>query len=306
MGTIKINNQSISKLYLGNIAVKRAYSNGSIVYDTGVKPTPKPCFEVVDTITNASGKYVDVYAKDTQKWYKKNNLNQYEEYCIVDEVADLSTLTYYTGKLAVCSGDDHEYKWNGSSWIDLGSCGRTCVYEGGDGEIYKMDVGYNWGYKFKAVLRAKKSSDYSDGVPIQNSSTKGRSTSPIELGWNSNGFYLDRHNPQGTSNYNCGTTDFDKRTYNWGCLNNYTNQVLDFELQFDVVSVKNTGGQTIASQGNGFSSISAWYGGLYYGTIGVNSSIGSKLYSFKIYNEDGGLIHDFIFRINNFQNNLGC
>ena len=99
MGTIKINNKSISKLYLGNIAVKRAYSNGSIVYDTGVQPTPKPCFEVVDTITNASGKYVDVYAKDTQKWYKKNNLNQYEEYCIVDEVADLSTLTYYTGKL---------------------------------------------------------------------------------------------------------------------------------------------------------------------------------------------------------------
>ena len=298
MGTIKINNQSISKLYLGNISVKRAYSNGSIVYDSSVAPTPQPCFEVVDTITNASGKYVDVYAKDTQKWYKKNNLNQYEEYGIVDEVADLSTLTYYTGKLAVCSGDDHEYKWNGSSWIDLGSCGRTCVYEGGDGDIYKMDVGYHWGYKFKAVLRAEKSSDYSDGVPIQNESTKGRSTSPIELGWNSNGFYLDRHNPQGTSNYNCGTTDFDKRTYKWSCLNNYTNQVLDFELQFDIVSVKNTGGQTIASQGNGLSSISAWYGGLYYGTIGVNSSIGSKLYSFKIYNEDGGLIHDFIFRIN--------
>jgi hypothetical protein len=294
---IKINNQSIAKLYLGNIAVVRAYSNGSIVYDSSVTPTPQPCFEVVDTITNASGNYVDVYATDTQKWYKLNNLGQYEEYGVVGEAYDLSTLTYYTGKLAVCTEDDHEYKWDGSTWIDQGDCGRTCVFKGGNGASYRMDVGYYFGYKSKAVLRVKKSTDYSDGVPIQGGSSHGNGTSPIELGWYSKGFFLDRHNNSNTSTYLCNTTDYDKRTYKWNCLGSYKNDVLDFELSFDFVTVK-WGNTSIASQGSGYANITSWYKGLFYGSLVLSSTNNASLYSFKVYNEDGVLVNDCVFRIN--------
>ena len=140
MGTIKINNKSISKLYLGNIAVKRAYSNGSIVYDTGVQPTPKPCFEVVSKISQASGDYVDVYVKGESKWYKKNNLNKYEKYGVIEYVTDFSPITYYTGKLVILLTNNHEYKWNGSEWIDLGAKinvgGNQFEYIQGNGESY--------------------------------------------------------------------------------------------------------------------------------------------------------------------------
>ena len=139
MGTIKINNKSISKLYLGNIAVKRAYSNGSIVYDTGVQPTPKPCFEVVSKISQASGDYVDVYVKDSEKWYKRNNLNKYEKYGVIEYITDFSSITYYTGKLVILLTNNNEYKWNGSEWINIGvkiSVGEQYEYIQGNGESY--------------------------------------------------------------------------------------------------------------------------------------------------------------------------
>jgi hypothetical protein len=294
---IKINNQSIAKLYLGNIAVVRAYSNGSIVYDSSVTPTPQPCFEVVDTITNASGNYVDVYATDTQKWYKLNNLGQYEEYGVVGEAYDLSTLTYYTGKLAVCTEDDHEYKWDGSTWIDQGDCGRTCIFQGGNNGTYKMEFGYYWNYHYEATLRTKKTSNYSDGVPIQTGSSHGSCTSPIELGWHQSGFFLDRHNPKGTSTYECNNTDFDKRTYKWNCLGSYTSTWLDFVLQFDSVYVKRNG-TTVASSTGAWSSITAWYTGLYYGSIQLNSSNKASISSLIIRDENNNIKHNYIFRVN--------
>lgn len=137
--SIKINDKYIQKILLGSTPVQRIYQSGSIVYEAGVKPTPQPCFEVVNKISQASGDYVDVYAKDTQNWYKRNNLNKYEKYGVIEYVTDFSSITYYTGKLVILLTNNHEYKWNGSEWIDLGIktyVGDQYEYIQGNGESY--------------------------------------------------------------------------------------------------------------------------------------------------------------------------
>ena len=133
--SIKINDKYIKKILLGSTPVQRIYQSGSIVYESG----SVPCFEVVDAISEASGDYVDVYVKNKSKWYKKNNLNQFEEYGLMPNVTDLSSTTYYTGKLVILSTDSHEYKWNGSEWIDLGATthvGDQYEYVQGNGTSY--------------------------------------------------------------------------------------------------------------------------------------------------------------------------
>lgn len=137
--SIKINDQYIQKILLGSTPVQRIYQSGSIVYDAGVQPTPQPCFEVVSKISQASGDYIDVYVKGESKWYKRNNLNKYEKYGLMPAVTDLSSTTYYTGKLVILSTDSHEYKWNGSEWIDLGATthvGEQYEYVQGNGTSY--------------------------------------------------------------------------------------------------------------------------------------------------------------------------
>jgi hypothetical protein len=61
------------------------YRNNAIVFYkvSGESPTPeyKVCFAVVDDITQyQETEFEDVYDNATDKWYKLNNLNQYEEY----------------------------------------------------------------------------------------------------------------------------------------------------------------------------------------------------------------------------------
>ena len=178
--SIKINNKYIQKILLGSTPVQRIYQSGSIVYETGGSK-PQPCFEVVSTISQASGNYVDVYVKGESKWYKKNNLNKYEEYGLMPTVSDLSSTTYYNGKLVVLSTDSHEYKWNGSEWIDLGNAGTfrdIIVYDGGvNGGYYPIEFGYYWGNRYKMVIKCKRSSAYSSELIISNSTSLG-STSP--------------------------------------------------------------------------------------------------------------------------------
>lgn len=46
-----------------------------------------------------------MYDKATEKWFKLNNLNQYEEYGVYGEGRNI---TYYEGKLTIDEGDDGE------------------------------------------------------------------------------------------------------------------------------------------------------------------------------------------------------
>lgn len=105
--------------------VIKVYRNNAIVFYkvSGGSPTPeyKVCFAVVYDITQyQETEFEDVYDKATKKWYKLNNLNQYEEYGIYGNGKDI---TYYNGKLTIDNG--YEYEWNGSEWVNVGEVTGT-------------------------------------------------------------------------------------------------------------------------------------------------------------------------------------
>ena len=115
---IKYNNSNINDWNFGDSNIVKVYHNGAVVYykfDTESQQF-KVCFAVVEDITQYhETEFEDVYDKATVKWYKLNNLNQYEEYGVYGSGRNI---TYYNGKLTVDNG--YEYEWNGSSWVNLG------------------------------------------------------------------------------------------------------------------------------------------------------------------------------------------
>lgn len=113
------NNSTINEWYFNDQELIKVYKNGAICYYKivgGATPSQEPCFAVVDDITQYSDtEFIDVYDKATEKWYKLNNLDQYEEYGIYGEGRNI---TYYEGKLTIDNG--YEYEWDGSEWDNLG------------------------------------------------------------------------------------------------------------------------------------------------------------------------------------------
>lgn len=122
---IKYNNNTIFDWNFDTSNVIKVYRNNAIVFYkvSGGSPTPeyKVCFAVVDDITQyQETEFEDVYDKATKKWYKLNNLNQYEKYGIYGEGRNI---TYYNGKLTIDNG--YEYEWNGSEWVNVGEITGT-------------------------------------------------------------------------------------------------------------------------------------------------------------------------------------
>lgn len=117
---IKYNNNTIFDWNFDTSNVIKVYRNNAIVFYkvSGGSPTPeyKVCFAVVDDITQyQETEFEDVYDKATKKWYKLNNLNQYEKY---GAYGNGRSVTTYKGKLTI--DDGYEYEWNGSEWVNLG------------------------------------------------------------------------------------------------------------------------------------------------------------------------------------------
>lgn len=82
---IKYNTKTINDWNFGASNVIKVYRNNAIVFYkfSGESPTPewKVCFAVVDDISQYTDReFEDVFDNATEKWYKLNNLNQYEEY----------------------------------------------------------------------------------------------------------------------------------------------------------------------------------------------------------------------------------
>lgn len=122
---IKYNNNTIFDWNFDTSNVIKVYRNNAIVFYkiTSGSQTPqyKVCFAVVDDITQyQETDFEDVYDKATNKWYKLNNLNQYEKYGVY---GDGRNITYYKGKLTIDNG--YEYEWNGSEWVNLGEVTGT-------------------------------------------------------------------------------------------------------------------------------------------------------------------------------------
>lgn len=113
------NNSTINEWYFNDQELIKVYKNGAICYYKivqGATPSQEPCFAVVDNIQSYSDtEFIDVYDKATEKWYKLNNLDQYEQYGVYGEGRNI---TYYEGKLTIDNG--YEYEWDGSQWDNLG------------------------------------------------------------------------------------------------------------------------------------------------------------------------------------------
>lgn len=123
--SIYFNNSSINDWNFDTSNVIKVYRNNAIVFYkvSGGSPTPeyKVCFAVVYDISQYTDReFDDVYDKATKKWYKLNNLNQYEKYGIYGEGRNI---TYYNGKLTIDNG--YEYEWNGSEWVNVGEITGT-------------------------------------------------------------------------------------------------------------------------------------------------------------------------------------
>ena len=118
---IKYNSKTLNDWYFADDNIIKVYHNGAVVFykvssSSGSTPTFNVCYAVVNDITQyQETEFVDVFDKATKKWYKLNNLNQYEEYGVYGSGIDI---TYYEGKLTIDNG--YEYEWNGSSWVNVG------------------------------------------------------------------------------------------------------------------------------------------------------------------------------------------
>ena len=117
---IKYNSNTISEWSYGSDNIVKVYRNNVVCYykviNSGCTPTYQVCYAVVDDISQYTDtEFVDVYDKATEKWYKLNNLNQYEQYGVYGSGRNI---TYYEGKLTV--DDGYEYIYSGSSWVNVG------------------------------------------------------------------------------------------------------------------------------------------------------------------------------------------
>ena len=122
---IKYNTKTINDWNFDSTNIVKVYHNGAVCYyKLEGSPTPTgqtPCYAVVDDITQySSTEFVDVFDKATKKWYKLNNLNQFEEYGVYGEGRDI---TYYEGKLTVDGG--YEYEYSNDGWVNRGEITET-------------------------------------------------------------------------------------------------------------------------------------------------------------------------------------
>lgn len=115
---IKYNNSNINDWNFGEDNIIKVYRNNAVCYYkiTGTPAAQTPCYAVVDNISQyLDTEFEDVFNLADEKWYKLNNLNQYEQYGIYGEGRNI---TYYDGKLTI--DDGYEYMYSGGSWVNLG------------------------------------------------------------------------------------------------------------------------------------------------------------------------------------------
>ena len=122
---IKYNNSNINDWYFYDDNIIKVYRNNAVCYykvtSSGGTTAQTPCYAVVGDISQYTDtEFVDVYNKADGKWYKLNNLNQYEEYGVY---GNGRTITYYEGKLTI--DDNHEYIYSGGSWDNVGEVSGT-------------------------------------------------------------------------------------------------------------------------------------------------------------------------------------
>lgn len=118
---IYYNSNKISDWNLGDDNIIKVYKDNAVCYykivTSGGTTSQTPCYAVVDDISQYSDtEFEDVFNNADGKWYKLNNLDQYEEYGLYGN--NITSETTYQGKLSIYDG--YEYIYSGSSWTSVG------------------------------------------------------------------------------------------------------------------------------------------------------------------------------------------
>lgn len=124
---IKYNDSNINEWNYGSDNIIKVYRNNAVCYykvnTSGDTPQYDVCYAVVSDISEYQDTdFEDVFNKADGKWYKLNNLNQYEEYGVYGSGR---TITYYEGKLTI--DGDYEYIYSGSSWENVGEVSGSSI-----------------------------------------------------------------------------------------------------------------------------------------------------------------------------------
>ena len=142
---IKYNNNTINDWFYTSDNIIKVYRNNAICYykviTSGGTSGQTPCFAVVDNISQyQETEFEDVFNKADGKWYKLNNLDEYEEYGVYGSGRDI---THYDGKLTI--DDDYEYIYSGSSWENVGEVsGSSRVPQGYTEVEYIQNTGASY------------------------------------------------------------------------------------------------------------------------------------------------------------------
>lgn len=180
--TIRIGTFEVSSFKVG-LKDPKIYLGDILLYPTGGY---KVCYAVVEDITQYTDReYEDVYDKATEKWFKLNNLNQYEEYGIYGSGRSVTT---YNGKLTIDNG--YEYEWNGSSWINLGEVSGSS----------RVPDGY---VELTHVQTIKQDVDRTSAftIPIDIQSSYNYIIEFMPLDWSTNSYYGDILGNDGDTNF---------------------------------------------------------------------------------------------------------
>lgn len=293
---IKFNNSDIIDWNFGDDNIIKVYHNGAIVFykfDTE-QGGYKVCYAVVDDIAQYSEtEFEDVYDKATAKWYKLNNLNQYEEYGVYGSGRNITT---YDGKLTI--DDGYEYQYSGGSWVNVGETSGTSVIwldPNSTGSLNpSYQIGHYWGEGYKMIYTLYINGSYSTDT---GSFWHYNSHSPIEFNFYSNGFYYDFHNPTSTTAPNVNTSDYSWRIMKNGTLNSYeSGQVMNITLTNGTVKVALESTGVLITSGSTSVNAQNWYNGLYQAKIEywINGNK-AHIKQIQVYNENDVLVNDLTF-----------
>jgi hypothetical protein len=125
---LKFNDNNINGWCHSDSNIIKVYRNDAILYyRVSLNGTQEPCYAVVNDISQYQDtEFIDVFNKADGKWYKLNNLDNYEEYGVYGSGRNI---TYYDGKLTI--DDGYEYQYSGNSWVNVGEVsGSSRVPEG--------------------------------------------------------------------------------------------------------------------------------------------------------------------------------
>ena len=216
--TINIGGIEVSKFYLGGSSDVKIYLGSTKLYPHS--QSYDVCYAVVDDISTYTARtYTDVYDSTADKWYKLNNLNQYEEYGVYGSGR---TITTYDGKLTV--DDGYEYQYSGNSWVNLGEVSGSSRVPAGYTEVEYIenknaayiDTGFkpNQDTRITATMQAVSNTSYGrlfgcggyDKVNAMQIDYENGSTGTLHISWGAN---------PGWTNYSSCVGDYNVHTYDW-------------------------------------------------------------------------------------------